>query len=95
MPRTKADSDGTVYLLHFSKSFHHASHYLGWTSLPVEQRIEQHRSGHGARLLEVVTAAGISFKVARTWNGTRRLERTLKNHHNARRHCPLCKKTGH
>lgn len=93
MPRQKNKPDGTVYLLHFSTSFHHASHYLGWTSLPVEQRIEQHRSGHGARLLEVVTAAGITFKVARTWDGTRKLERSLKNHHNARRHCPLCKKT--
>ncbi len=27
--------------------------------------------------------------------GTRKLERSLKNHHNARRHCPLCNKTGH
>jgi predicted GIY-YIG superfamily endonuclease len=93
MPRHKPKPDGTVYLLHFSTSFHHARHYLGWTSLPVEERLEQHRSGHGARLLEVVTANGISFSVARTWTGTRRLERSLKNHHNARRHCPMCKKT--
>jgi len=86
---------GIVYLLHFNTPYFHAQHYIGWTSLTVEQRMEHHRSGHGARLLEVVTNAGIGFNVARTWTGTRRLERLLKNHHNARRHCPLCKKTGH
>lgn len=95
MSQQNKDSDGLVYLLHFSAPFHHASHYLGWTSLPVEQRIEHHRNGQGARLLQVVTAAGISFKVVRTWRGSRQLERQLKNHHNSKRHCPLCKKTGH
>lgn len=81
-----------VYLLHFNQSYFHAQH-IGWTSLPIEERLEHHRSSHGARLMEVFTAAGIGFNIARTWAGSRRLERSLKNHQNARRHCPLCRGT--
>jgi predicted GIY-YIG superfamily endonuclease len=84
---------GTVYLIHLDKPYFHAGHYLGWTSLPVEERLQHHREGHGARFLQVVADAGINFNVVRTWTGTRRLERSLKNHHNARRHCPLCNRT--
>lgn len=94
MPYPKPPS-GTVYLIHFAKPYCHAQHYLGFTTLPVEERIQQHRAGQSARFLQVVTEANINFSVARTWTGTRKLERSLKNHHNARRHCPLCNKTGH
>jgi hypothetical protein len=44
----------------------------------------------GARLMEVVTDAKIDWKVARTWNGDRKLERRLKNRHNAPALCPRC-----
>ncbi len=46
----------------------------------------------GARLLQVVRDAGISFHVARTWDGDRKLERKLKNRKNAKFLCPECEK---
>ena len=76
-----------VYLLHFSEPYHHARHYLGST-FDLELRMQQHAAGQGARLLEVVTGAGITWNVIRTWDGDRKLERQLKNWHNATLLCP-------
>ena len=81
---------GTVYLLHFSRPFKHARHYLGYTPGPVEARVAAHRRGQGARLCAVVVAAGLSFDVARTWAGGRSLERRLKALGGAARVCPVC-----
>lgn len=81
---------GTVYLLHFHAPFGHAKHYTGW-SANLSLRLAEHASGHGARLTEVVAAAGISWTLARTWpNVTRTYERKLKNQGGAARRCPLC-----
>jgi predicted GIY-YIG superfamily endonuclease len=80
---------GTVYLLHFARPYGHAQHYLGWAS-KLEQRLAQHRAGRGARLLEVITDAGIPWRLARTWSGPRALERRLKGWHSGRRLCSLC-----
>ena len=45
---------GTVYLLHFDQAVSdHARHYLGWAS-DLAVRLEAHREGRGARLMEVV-----------------------------------------
>lgn len=82
----------TVYLLHFDRRYAHAGHYIGSTS-NLERRIHQHRKGRGARLLEVVSQAGIDFTVSRTWEGDRKKERQLKNRGGASRLCPLCKQT--
>jgi predicted GIY-YIG superfamily endonuclease len=82
---------GTVYLLHFDRPYKHASHYIGFTT-DLKARIESHRNGTGARLMEVVKAAGIGFHVAATWEGvTREKERRLKNGGGACRNCPTCK----
>ena len=78
-----------VYLLHFDRPYKHARHYLG-SSDDVPARIEAHRRGNGARLMEVVTAAGISFHLARVWDGGREEERRLKAQHNSPRLCPIC-----
>jgi len=81
-----------VYLLHFERKYQHAQHYLGATSLPVEERMEQHRTGRGSRLMEVVTLSGIAFVLARTWDGGRTEERRLKNRKNAPAQlCPICR----
>ena len=83
---------GTVYLLHFNSPYKHARHYVGFTTdLPA--RLQAHTSGQGARLMEVITGAGISFQLARTWKGTRKDERRLKNRKNAPRECPLCRQS--
>ncbi|MBP2330617.1 putative GIY-YIG superfamily endonuclease [Kibdelosporangium banguiense] len=80
---------GTVYLLHFDKPYRHARHYVGWARR-VNARLAQHAAGHGARLLQVVRAAGISWTLARTWQGTRARERQIKSMGGASRRCPLC-----
>lgn len=79
-----------VYLLHFSEKFHHARHYLGFAE-DLEARLERHRAGRGARLVEVITEAGLDFQLVRTWNGDRVLERQLKRQKNGPRLCPICK----
>lgn len=80
----------TVYLIHFDRPYHHAQHYLGWAS-DLDARLTRHRSGKGARLLAVVTAAGISWRVVRTWIGGRGYERRLKRRHGPYRLCPVCR----
>ncbi len=87
-------NNGTVYLLHFDRPFHHAKHYLGFVNGEgIETRLARHARGDGANLTKHVVAAGIGFQVVRTWeNVDRNFERTLKNQHNGPRLCPVCSK---
>ncbi len=39
--------DGVVYLIHLSRPYRHARHYLGWTQ-NLEQRLAEHRAGRGS-----------------------------------------------
>lgn len=84
---------GTIYLVHFERPFQHARHYLGWTAGTLAARFARHRSlapkRRGSALLRAVFAAGIGFKVVRTWEGDRHRERRLKNNGHAVR-CPVC-----
>lgn len=86
----KVNGDGLVYLLHFERPYKHAAHYLGWVQRDLPQRLTRHGKGNGARLMEVVAAAGIGFHLARLWPGDRAVERALKNYGGARRLCPMC-----
>lgn len=75
--------------------YEHAGHYLGSTySIPLLwSRLEQHLEGRGARIMEVVTNAGLSFRLSRLWRvagSARPLERRLKNRGGAPPICPLC-----
>jgi predicted GIY-YIG superfamily endonuclease len=87
-PAVAAD-DGTVYLIHFDTPYSHARHYTGWTR-DLDARLAQHQAGRGARLMEVITDAGISWHVARTWPGDRTRERAIKDRHEAPKLCPDC-----
>jgi hypothetical protein len=79
---------GTVYLLHFDQRYEHAGHY---TAEDVDRRLAEHLGGRAARLIEVITQAGIGFRLARTWPGvTRARERQLKRQGGASRYCPIC-----
>jgi predicted GIY-YIG superfamily endonuclease len=80
---------GTVYLIHFNRPYRHAQHYIGYTD-DLGQRMAAHRAGNGARLLEVISDAGITWRLARTWEGDKALEKRLKAQHNAPRLCPIC-----
>ncbi len=79
----------TVYLLHFYVKLSHAGHYLGSTD-NLEARLECHRKGNGARLMEVITSLGIGWHLVRTWPGGRQQERELKRYKASPRLCPIC-----
>ena len=83
---------GIVYLLHFERPIsdrHTCQHYTGW-ALDLNARMTMHRAGKGARLTQIAVARGIGFEVVRTWEGSRDLERWLKNGKRAPRLCPMC-----
>lgn len=82
----------TVYLIHFDRPYKHARHYLG-SAKDLNARLAEHRSGHGARLIQVIQEAGITWRVARTWEGGRLLEYYLKARKNSPHLCPLCWQT--
>ena len=93
IPRYKP-SYSYVYLLHFSQPYKHARHYLGSTC-DLEHRLQLHRNGNGARLMEVVRAAGIDFEVCRLWRfdsieEARAFEKKLKSWQKGPRLCPYC-----
>ena len=93
-----ASYPGRCYLLHFidpqtgqSAKYGRSGHYLG-SSLDIARRLARHRQGDGARLIKVITEAGLSFVVVRTWVGGKALERRLKSRKNAPRElCPVCR----
>jgi predicted GIY-YIG superfamily endonuclease len=82
-------STGVVYLLHFDQPYRHARHYIGWTT-DLDARLAAHALGRGARLVEVINAAGIGWRLARTWPGGRKRERQLKKQGGASGCCPCC-----
>lgn len=83
-----AGVQGTIYLIHFDRPFGHASHYLGWTD-NLKRRLYFHRTGRGARLMQVIRNAGIGWRVAATWAGDRHLERYFKGRGKSCV-CPVC-----
>jgi predicted GIY-YIG superfamily endonuclease len=89
-PSSGRHPSGTVYLLHFDQRYEHAGHYTGWAE-DLDRRLAEHLGGRAARLIEVITQAGIGFRLARTWPGvTRARERQLKRQGGASRYCPIC-----
>ena len=86
----RTPATGVVYLVHFTEPYRHARHYTGWTA-DLESRLAEHQAGRGARLLQVITQAGIGWTLARTWPGTRERERQLKRQGGASRRCPICR----
>ena len=80
---------GTVYLIHLDIPYKHARHYTGWTT-DLDARLQAHRDGHGARLMQVITSADITWRLVRTWPGGRDRERAIKDRHEAPRLCPAC-----
>jgi predicted GIY-YIG superfamily endonuclease len=89
------DSDGVVYLIHFSaRTAEGHQHYLGW-SRDVYERFARHKSGMGAKETRKAIAEGLTLTLAQTWRGTPADERRIKE---ARRRvrrgyaslCPFC-----
>jgi predicted GIY-YIG superfamily endonuclease len=80
---------GVIYMLCFTQPYRHARHYVGWTE-DLLDRLDRHAAGRGARLVEVITQAGIGFTLVRVCEGTRRRERAIKHAGGAVRYCPTC-----
>jgi predicted GIY-YIG superfamily endonuclease len=79
-----------VYLLHFDTPYKHAKHYTGFAN-NLTGRLAHHANGTGARLTQVVRAAGIGWKLARVWeDADRTTERRIKNRKHAPLLCPVC-----
>jgi predicted GIY-YIG superfamily endonuclease len=85
---TDAPDPGVVYVIHFDEAYKHARHYIGWTN-DLDARLLAHARGAGARLMEVIKNAGITWCVSRTRVGDRGSERRLKNRGMVQR-CPVC-----
>lgn len=71
-----------IYLLHFSRSYRHARHYLGFTN-DLEARLAAHRAGRGSPLVAAAVRAGIDFELAAIWPGDRTEERRLHRYRNS------------
>jgi len=97
MPKRKlprSGQQGDVYLIHLSVPVGHAQHYLGF-SLDHVQRLEEHRSNRGGRLLKVANSRGIAYEIVRVWSpADRRFERRVKNRSCAPKLCPVCNEDG-
>jgi predicted GIY-YIG superfamily endonuclease len=80
---------GTVYLLHFSRPYKHARHYVGFTT-DLPRRLRQHRGGHGPPLIRHAVEDGVRLILARTWEmATVGFERRM--HTRAKTEwCPVC-----
>ncbi len=94
----------TVYLLHLQQPLNRgispagkllqAAHYIGYTGKDdLSDRMAEHMTGRGARILQVAFERNISFQIARIWKGpraTRGFERRLKNRKHGPKLCPVC-----
>jgi putative endonuclease len=86
------------YLLHFDQPIGNlenprgqALHYLGYADR-LDRRALEHLTGKGAKITQALHRRGIGFSIARTWKGSRTIERRLKNRKNARKLCPICRR---
>jgi predicted GIY-YIG superfamily endonuclease len=84
------------YLIHFDvadtspNGAKTVCHYLGWASNSA-RRVRSHQAGSGARLMSVVTAAEVTWRVVRRWkDAIRQDERRLKRRHHHAALCSIC-----
>lgn len=65
-------------------------HYIGLCEC-LAIRIQEHRSGRGAKLTAWAKKLGIQFEIVRVWaTDDPGLERRLKNQKNSKKLCPIC-----
>jgi hypothetical protein len=62
-----------VYLIHFTSPYTSVNgkktiqHYLAFAERSIRARIDRHKAGNGARLMQVITAAGIEWEAVHLW----------------------------
>jgi len=84
-----------VYVLHLTRPLGKSLHYTGWAKneVTLNARLDHHRNGRGATFTRVCAERGIDWVVAVVFpNADRRFERSLKDRHDAKRYCPICRK---
>lgn len=102
-PNEKAPSE--VYILHFNQPYWKTGrgdckHYVGYTTVGTENRIETHRKGRGSLLVNYAfNKLGIEFTVGMTERfinrfEARQRERQLKREGHLSRHCAVCNGKG-
>jgi predicted GIY-YIG superfamily endonuclease len=81
-----------VYLLHFERRVSNAQHYLGFTNDErLEQRLTEHVSGRGAKLVKRVLEQGVAIYLARVFPQLNANdERRLKTASHFDKLCPIC-----
>lgn len=80
-----------IFLLHFTKPYHHCRHYLGCSKMDYNQWIISQVSAGGG-VLPAAYEAGVGLELAYEWpDGDMRLMRMIKRQNNAARYCPICK----
>lgn len=83
-----------VYLIHFDRKLSkHAQHYIGYVCSisNLSRRLEHHRTGNGARILNECNERAINYEIVRVWeSATKSFERELKNTKNSPKLCPIC-----
>ena len=96
LPARRSTPRGCVYVLHFSRPFGHARHYIGFTRRSTEaeplERVVEHLTGRGARLLRYAVNAGIGVTLGLVKANVSQVEEyRLKNRGGAGRVCQCCR----
>ena len=82
-------AEGTVYLLHFDRPYKgRMQHYVRFT-YDLERGLESHRKGTAGATTKLAFDQGIGFTLARTWSGTPKLKRQIKDRGPVN-YCPIC-----
>jgi predicted GIY-YIG superfamily endonuclease len=80
-----------VYLLHFERPHSgRMQHYIGFTRDDLDQRLENHRQGGASATTKAAVNQEIRFTLARTWSGTPKLKREIKDRGPVN-YCPACR----
>jgi len=82
-------AEGTVYLLHFDRPYSgRMQHYVSFTH-DLERGLEGHSQGAAGATTKLAFDKGIGFTLARTWPGTPKLKRQIKDRGPVN-YCPIC-----
>ena len=86
-----------VYFIHFDEPIgtakKTAQHYIGFTSLSLDERMARHQTDRGAAILRYCQSKGIGYSVVRTWpEGDRIFENKIKQRGHYKELCPVCSK---
>lgn len=86
---------GAVYLLHFKDQYQHTRHYVGYVykKRGLKNRLTLHAKGWSkVKIMEALYRAGIPFYVALVaWDASKDLEKRIKNCHNHKKFCLICR----